>query len=501
LDPIPTTLLKDCIDVLLPTLTNIVNGSLTNSEFPHTYKFATLVPLLKKPSLDKEQFRNFRPVSNLAYVGKLIEKVAVDQFNDHREENHLHPLFQSAYRKNHSTETALVRIVNDILCSMDEKKCVALVMLDLSAAFDTVSHTILLRRLEEDFGVTGLALRWLESYFTGRAQAVNINGTLSASRPLTTGMPQGSRIGPTEFPPYTSPMFGIAKKHGVEMHMYADDTQLYVPFSIEEYDSAIAKLEACIDEIRHWLADNHLKLNDEKTEFLVIGQKQLVNRIGKEMSIVIGSCVIQASQCAKNIGAMLDCHLDMKSHVNYVARASYYHLRNIGHIRSNITEDAAATLIHAFISSKLDNLNSLLFGVPECVLNKLQRIQNNAARLVLKKKKRDHVTPIMKQLHWLPIRSRIKFKISLLTFKALHGLAPRYITSLITRYEPARPLRSASRCLLQQNVPRLVTIGGRAFAVSAPQMWNRLPEELRQCTNLEGFKKGLKTHLFKEAYC
>ena len=153
LDPIPTTLLKECVSVLLPVLTNIVNKSIQGSTFPQLFKFATLIPLLKKPSLDKEQHRNFRPVSNLAYVGKLIEKVVVDQMNSHREEHGLHSEFQSAYRKCHSTETALVRIVNDILLEMDQKKCVALVMLDLSAAFDTVSHDILLQSLEEDFGV------------------------------------------------------------------------------------------------------------------------------------------------------------------------------------------------------------------------------------------------------------------------------------------------------------------------------------------------------------
>ena len=250
LDPVPTTILKECIDFLTPVLTTIVNKSIVCSEFPQLFKFATLVPLLKKPSLDQDQFKNYRPVSNLAYVGKLIEKVVVDQLNDHRSDNHMHPDNQSAYRKNHSTETALVKIVNDLLCEMDQKRCVLLVLLDLSAAFDTVDHGILLRRLEEDFGVTGSALLWLESYFSGRTQAANINGTISVSQPLTTGMPQGSHIGPTEFPPYTSPIFEIAQRHDVNMHMYADDTQLYVPFDVKDYDLAVARLEACIAEVK-----------------------------------------------------------------------------------------------------------------------------------------------------------------------------------------------------------------------------------------------------------
>ena len=210
--------------------------------------------------------------------------------------------------------------------------------------------------------------------------------------------------------------------------------------------------------------------------------------------------VITASKCAKNIGAMLDCHLDMKAHVSYVARGSYHHLRKIGYIRPNISEDAASTLVHAFITSKLDNLNSLLVGVPECTLRKLQLIQNSAARLVLRKRKRDHATPLLKQLHWLPVRSRIKFKICLLTFKALNGTAPPYISSLLERYEPARALRSAGRGLLKCKAARLKWTGGRSMSVVAPELWNSLPEGLRLSTSLEGFKKDLKTHLFREAF-
>ena len=207
-------------------------------------KFATLVPLLKKPSFDKEQKKHDRTVSNLAYVGKLLEKVVVDQLNDYRNKNGLNPANQSAYRKNHSTETALVKIVDDMLCDMDRRRCVALVILDLSATFDTIDHHILLRHLEEDSGVTGSAMLWLESYFSGHTQSVNINGTISNSHPLITGMPQGSRIGPTEFPPYTLPIFDIAPKHCVTIHMYADDTQLYLPFDVKDYDHFISKLEA-----------------------------------------------------------------------------------------------------------------------------------------------------------------------------------------------------------------------------------------------------------------
>ncbi len=182
LDPVPTEVLKQVIDCIIPTLTTIVNISLQTCTFPQHLKSATVVPLLKKSTLDAEEEKNYRPVSNLAYVSKLIERVAVDQLHKHMDANNLHESCQSAYRKGHSTETALLKINNDLLCAMDNSQCVLLVMLDLSAAFDTVSHSTLLSRMDKLYGVRGDALLWLQSYFAGRIKSVMIGGIMSAPK-------------------------------------------------------------------------------------------------------------------------------------------------------------------------------------------------------------------------------------------------------------------------------------------------------------------------------
>jgi len=314
-------------------------------------------------------------------------------------------------------------------------------------------------------------------------------------------MPQGSRIGPTEFPSYTAPLFTIAEKHNICIHMYADDTQLYVSFPVKDCQVAIKKLEDCVSDMRIWMRDNHLKLNDNKTEFMIIGKPHLVKKIQGPRSIKIGGSTIEAATCVKNIGAMLDSGLEMRNQVNYIAKSSYMHLRNIGHIRPHISDVTSATLVHAFISSKLDNLNSLLIGIPECVLKKLQLIQNNAARIVARKRRCEHITPVLSELHWLPVKYRLRFKIALLTFKALNGLAPEYISSLVSRYVPHRPgLRSEHLDFLRMKIPNLKQTGGRAFSVCAPVIWNALPLTLRRCANINTFKTKLKTHLFKEAF-
>ena len=173
----------------------------------------------------------------------------------------------------------------------------------------------------------------------------------------------------------------------------------------------------------------------------------------------------------------------------------WFHIRNISHIRKYLDQASTETLVHAFITSKLDNLNSLLFGLPEYQIEKLQKIQNAAAKLILRKKKFDHVTPLLQELHWLPVKKRIVFKILLLTYKALNGMAPGYLKDLLKPKADQR-LRSAANGELV--VPRVRTkLGQRRFGVAAPRLWNQLPLYMRNAQSVEIFKKYLKTHLFR----
>ena len=497
LDPIPTSIVKECIDIVLPLLLRIVNVSLSTNLMPCCLKNAIVMPLLKKKSLDVEDFKNYRPVSNLPFLSKLIEKCVVKQLDSHMIVNDLYPCNQSAYRKGHSTETALVKIVDDLLSAIDRKRCTFLILLDQSAAFDTVNQDLMLSRLQSNFGITGNALDWLRSYFKGRGQSVAINNVLSKSRELVTGFPQGSVLGPFMYPVYTSPIFDIVSKHGLQMHMYADDTQAYFSFSVDEQNDAIEKVQNCIADVRQWMYDNHLKLNDSKTEFLVIGNKQLTRKLKGVSSIKVGNTLVNAVDEAKNIGVTIDSQLEMAKHVNAVCRTAYMHMYNIGKIRSFLTEEAAANLVNALVTSRLDYANSILFDLPDILLHKLEMVQKNAARLVLRRKKHDHVTPLLKKLHWLPVRFRIEFKINLLTFKCLHGHAPKYLTDLLCRYEPVRNLRSASKNnMLQEKCIRLQKTD-RAFSVAAPKLWNELPDYLREIDKLSSFKSALKAHYFR----
>jgi hypothetical protein len=161
---------------------------------------------------------------------------------------------------------------------------------------------------------------------------------------------------------------------------------------------------------------------------------------------------------------------------------------------------AAEQLVHALVTCRLDNGNSLLFGLPDVLLSKLQRVQNTAARIVTRTKRYDHITPVLQRLHWLPIKQRIAFKVLTLTFKALHGLAPHYLAELLQEYHPQRTLRSSSQSLLLVPKTKLTGYGQRAFSYAAPTLWNALPTPLREIDTLGQFKSALKSHHFQNAY-
>ena len=202
LDPIPTWLLKCCIEELLLLLEAIFNNSLSNGTFPSEFKSALIRPLLKRPNLDTDELKNYRPVSNLDFVAKVLEKLVIIRLEEHMETHSLHDPMQSAYKKAHSTETALVKISNDILQATDINKCMILASLDLSAAFDTVDHSTFVYRLKKLYGVRDISLRarWFTSHLANRSYKVCVNGSLSTSHSLISGVPQGSVLGPDSTP-------------------------------------------------------------------------------------------------------------------------------------------------------------------------------------------------------------------------------------------------------------------------------------------------------------
>ncbi|KAL3051684.1 hypothetical protein OYC64_001841 [Pagothenia borchgrevinki] len=228
---------------------------------------------------------------------------------------------------------------------------------------------------------------------------------------------------------------------------------------------------------------------------MLVAPKALLQKVG-DFILEVDGCSISPSPEARNLGVILDSTLSFHSHVKSVTKSAFFHLRNIARLRLSLSASVAETL-HAFVTSRLDYCNSVLFGVPNKTLDRLQYVQNCAARVLTNTKPWQHITPTLIHLHWLPVKSRISYKILLLTYKSLHA---QYLSDILHPHAPPRNLRSSDSGLLTTPRTKLRTFGDRAFSVAAPTLWNALPAEIPNIPTLDAFKRALKTHLFTKAF-
>ena len=482
-------------------IAKIVNMSITLARVPHQHKVAFVKPLLKKPTLD-HTLKNYRPVSNLSFISKLVEGVVNKQLNEHLDFNNLSEPLQSAYKSHHSTETALIKVFDDVLSCIDKKNhAVYMALLDLSAAFDTVDHTILLARLEKTFGVTNTALEWFRSYLTGRSMKVCIDGRFSNAAELTVSVPQGSKLGPRLYSDYTQPLGTLIRTLSLMYHLYADDSQIIteaVISSAENQSSACESLQSGIAAIQNWMNSNRLKLNPDKTEFIIITSARNMDKIVTN-TLDLGDYQIKRASFVRNLGVIMDSSLNMEEHVLKVCQVCYFYISWVRKIRHILDETSAKAIIHALVISRLDYCNALLAGLPDGLLQKLQRVMNTAGRVVTGFPRDSSASNMLKHLHWLPIKQRVEFKVAVMVFRATQGSAPQYICDLISACTSSRNLRSQANQLL--HAPRTRTrYGDRAFSRLGPRVWNNLPVRVRQSPNEKQFRKALKCFLFQQAF-
>jgi hypothetical protein len=502
-DPCPTTLIKNNLDIMLPLITKMVNLSFAESCFSKHWKRAVVLPLLKKPGLDLVE-GNYRPLSNLTFISKIVEKACLKQFIRHCDQQSLAPGYQSAYKANYSTETALLRTHYNILKAMETKKILAFVSIDLSAAFDTVDHDVLISVLTRRFGVSASALNWFDSYLRPRTFFVSIQGVASDEQDLTFSVPQGSCLGPVLFNCYSSSLQDHIADFHVDLIGYADDHGLSRSFTPQQQQeiNTIHHLEDCLSTVHEWMNGNRLKLNPTKTEWIYFGSRVQLLKCQHDSINVSGAAVIRSS-CIKLLGVTLDEQLKLKAHISNRCKVALYNFCRIRSIRKYLSVDICKMLASSLILSHLDYANSLLYGLAACDINRLQRVQNLSAKMILGRSKYDSSTQCLKELHWLPVAYRIKFKIVVLVFKCLTGVAPIYLQELIkikTARTGLRAVANGNCTVLHVPFATNSTFLDRSFAVSGPKLWNELPPTVRNQTTLENFKVNVKTYYFKECF-
>jgi hypothetical protein len=511
LDPFPTSLLKKCLPILAPTITSIVNLSLSTGVFPSDFKQSIVTPLIKKPSLDKENLNNYRPISNLSFLSKLVERVVKIRLDQHLAQNSLYNVYQSAYTKFHSTETALLSVYDALVRSMAKQQVSCLCLLDLSAAFDTIDHAILLHRLSAWFGIADTALSWFQSYLSSRSCIVSASGYRSPPFCATCGVPQGSVLGPLLFIMYTTPLSSLISSSSVSHHLYADDTQLYISFSPQSFATSIVQLQTVIGQVSSWMSSNLLSLNPHKTEFLIIGTPQQLSKLNNPALIFDSSTTITPVTSARNLGILFDNHLSFNDQITALSKSCFYHIRDLRRIRNTLDLATARTVGTSLVQSKLDYCNSLYYNLPAYQIDRLQSIQNCLARTVCRTSKFSHITPTLQSLHWLKVRERIEYKILSLTYSSLQYHQPSYMSDLLTVQSNAYNTRSSMLVTLKRPTALRTAIAKRSFYHSAPALWNSLPPALRQpapssddnktvALSHTGFHSLLKTYLFSQSY-
>lgn len=492
-DPIPAPVLKAHTELFVPIWTELVNLSLSEGSMD-CLKNAVVIPLIKEMDeiMDKNNHRNYRPVSNLIFIGKLIERVVALRLDNHMVVNELNESSAYGYKSGHSTELLMMKVVDDLLLSCDNHLPSIIMLLDLSAAFDTVDQRKLLGILEVEIGIKGTALKWFTSFLLNRTQKVKIGDSYSMLTYLLYGVAQGSVLGPPLFNIYIRPLRRYLLVTFFTVFGFADDHQLIKSFlPIFQVHALGEDIQNCFDKITEFMNEFFLKLNSSKTKMLIVMPPSLAREIRIRGTFVDGNCIRFVSS-AKNLGFILDQELSFSQQVVKIVKAGYFIIHQLSRIKEFLTLQQLKTIICTNVLSILDYCNALYFGINGDLMNKLQSVQNSAAKL-LRSKSGDHgisTRIYTRKCHWLRVRERIVYKMCLQMYKGINQkTSPNWLQNLAVYNTSER-----TRKLVQ--LPFKSNYGRRTFSRTGPRMWNLLPAEVKYQNSIEKFKKALKTFLF-----
>ena len=489
-DPLPLSITKKIINTLTPLYHKIINISLTTGIIPPELTHAIITPILKNASLDDSILSNYRPLSQLPLLSKILEKVIYKQLISYLDYNDLFDNYQSAYRKHHSTETSIIALTDSLHHSLDNHKSLQLLFIDMTAAFDTIDFTILLSRLS-NIGITGTAFNWFKSFITTRTYSVKINSSFSQPYPLNFGVPQGSVLSPILFSIYLRPLSKLLQSYTLlKYNIYADDIVLHT-FATNSTQNNY--FQDCINSTTNWLTNNNLLINSNKTKLINISRTRTAFP-----NIYIGTDNITPITSTKYLGITISQDLSTEIHVKDILKSASYNVYNLKKIRPFISLNTAKILSTSLIISKLNYCNSFLYKINTTLLKKCDSIINRCIRIIFKIPYTDYSTSISElrsKINWHNTKQSIIYKILTITHKSIVFKKPMYIYNMLQLSINNSQLRSNSTINLELPKINSSIYGELSYRWYAPYLWNKLPSNIKNMINHYTFKKHLHRYI------
>ena len=400
-------------------------------------------------------------------------------------ENELFSNSQHGFRKHLSTQTALTQITDQLYNNIDKNKISLLALCDLSKAFDSVSHTILLRKMKDLF----IDDFWFSNYLSNRTQSVKIDTCISTKKNVTYGVPQGSVLGPILFNIFINDLQNVV--NNCLLVQFADDAQLLHSGSIKRIDVLVSQMEATMAQINDYFSHNGLKLNSGKTQFLFVASQQYIDRIPDDLVIRMGSSSLKASHSVKNLGLVIDRYLSFDSHIEQICTKANGLLFFINRNKALFDNETRKIVVESLVLSLFSYCSVIWGGGNKCLLDKVQRTQNFAAKIAVGNgRKFDRATPFIQKLNWLKINEQIKYDTTMFMFKLCHGHIPNWVMKLeVVGNSHLRNTRQTSHLVVRRTRTKLAD---RALSVKGPVLWNDLPNYIKTITSMPVFKKELK---------
>ena len=484
MDKISSRILKDSLPSTLTTITHIVNNSFVTNTFARAWKTAEVTPILKCGNPDVPN--KYRPISLLPIVSKVTERLVHGQLMEHLIRNNKLAAHQSGNRKLHSTETALLYVTDQLLQAMDNKKVSIMVLLDMSKAFDSIRHDILLSKLQNlDFSQG--ALNWFQSYLSNRQQCVRIGDAVSKVLPLEFGVPQGSILGPVLFTIYVNDLLSVPKR--CLSASYVDDCKLYLSFSPAELPTSILALNEDLTRISQWCCKNSLLINPDKTKVLAVGLPQLLKKLSS-FSITLFDKEITPVPVVKDLGVLLDTHLSYNQHITEIASKCLFKLYQINRIKHLLDRKTLLLVINSFVFSKLQYCSTVWSNTSSSNIDKLQKVQNFAGRIILGLRKYDHISDGLRSLKWLPIREKLILNDATMMHKCINKLVLDYLADMFKSRSQVHNRQTRASGALDIPLCRLLT-GQRSFAFRGAKLWNSLNDNIKSLKCPRNFRRHL----------